>query len=44
MLQEVSYNSNTDELTEMIAKKEYKLIKSLWDEFEFVPEDYTMYN
>lgn len=36
-----SYNSNTDELTEMIAKKEYKLIKSLWDEFEFVPEDYT---
>lgn len=36
-----SYNSNTNELTEMIAKKEYGLVKSLWDEFEYVPENYT---
>lgn len=36
-----SYSSKTDELTELVAKKKYGLVKSLWDEFEFVPEEYT---
>lgn len=36
-----SYNSKSNELTEMVAKKESSLIKSIWDEFEYVPEEYS---
>ncbi|MCM1440502.1 MAG: hypothetical protein NC131_15080 [Roseburia sp.] len=36
-----SYDSKSNELTEMVAKKESNLIKSIWDEFEYVPENYS---